>query len=77
ERYSRMHSEVEAGQYVMISITETGTGMSPEVIDRAFDPFYTTKGPGKGTGLGLSQVYGYIKQSGGQIKIYSEIDRGT
>ena len=77
ERYSRMHSEVEAGQYVMISITDTGTGMSPEVIERAFDPFYTTKGPGKGTGLGLSQVYGYIKQSGGHIKIYSEIDRGT
>ncbi|NEJ23496.1 response regulator [Rhizobium leguminosarum] len=77
ERYSRMHSEVEAGQYVMVSITDTGTGMSPEVIDRAFDPFYTTKGPGKGTGLGLSQVYGYIKQSGGHIKIYSEIDRGT
>ncbi|RUM21195.1 response regulator [Rhizobium vallis] len=77
ERYARTHSEVEAGQYVMISITDTGIGMSPDVIDRAFDPFYTTKGPGKGTGLGLSQVYGYIKQSGGHIKIYSEIDRGT
>jgi len=77
DRYSRMHSEVEAGQYVMISITDTGTGMSPEVIERAFDPFYTTKGAGKGTGLGLSQVYGYVKQTGGHIKIYSEIDRGT
>ena len=77
DRYSRMHSEVEAGQYVLISITDTGTGMSPEVIERAFDPFYTTKGPGKGTGLGLSQVYGYVKQTGGHIKIYSEIDRGT
>ncbi|OWV67882.1 hybrid sensor histidine kinase/response regulator [Rhizobium sp. R339] len=77
ERYARMHSEVDAGQYVMVSITDTGTGMSPDVIDRAFDPFYTTKGPGKGTGLGLSQVYGYIKQSRGHIKIYSEIDRGT
>jgi len=77
ERYSRMHSEVDAGQYVMVSMTDTGTGMSPDVIERAFDPFYTTKGPGKGTGLGLSQVYGYIKQSGGHIKIYSEIDRGT
>lgn len=77
ERYARMHSEVDAGQYVMISITDTGTGMSPDVIERAFDPFYTTKGPGKGTGLGLSQVYGYIKQSRGHIKIYSEIDRGT
>lgn len=77
DRYSRMHSEVEAGQYVMISMTDTGTGMSPEVIERAFDPFYTTKGAGKGTGLGLSQVYGYVKQTGGHIKIYSEIDRGT
>lgn len=77
DRYSRMHSEVESGQYVMISITDTGTGMSPEVIERAFDPFYTTKGAGKGTGLGLSQVYGYVKQTGGHIKIYSEIDRGT
>lgn len=77
DRYARMHSEVDAGQYVMISITDTGTGMSEEVIERAFDPFYTTKGPGKGTGLGLSQVYGYVKQSRGHIKIYSEIDRGT
>jgi len=77
DRYARMHQEVEAGQYVMISITDTGIGMSPEVLERAFDPFYTTKGAGKGTGLGLSQVYGYVKQSRGHIKIYSEIDRGT
>jgi signal transduction histidine kinase/CheY-like chemotaxis protein len=77
DRYARAHHEVEAGQYVMISITDTGTGMSPEIMERAFDPFYTTKGPGKGTGLGLSQVYGYVKQSKGHIKIYSEIDRGT
>lgn len=77
DRYARAHHEVEAGQYVMISITDTGTGMSHDVMERAFDPFYTTKGPGKGTGLGLSQVYGYVKQSRGHIKIYSEIDRGT
>jgi signal transduction histidine kinase/CheY-like chemotaxis protein len=77
DRYARTHSEVEAGQYVLISITDTGAGMSQEVLDRAFDPFFTTKGPGKGTGLGLSQVYGYVKQSRGHIKIYSEIDRGT
>lgn len=77
DRYARLHDEVKPGQYVMLSITDTGTGMSKEVIERAFDPFYTTKGAGKGTGLGLSQVYGYIKQTGGHIKIYSEIDRGT
>ena len=77
DRYARQHSEVEPGQYVVISLTDTGTGMSPDVMERAFDPFYTTKGPGKGTGLGLSQVYGYVKQSRGHIKIYSEIDRGT
>jgi signal transduction histidine kinase/CheY-like chemotaxis protein len=77
DRYARLHSEVNPGQYVMISVSDTGTGMSHDVIERAFDPFYTTKGPGKGTGLGLSQVYGYVKQTGGHIKIYSEIDRGT
>ncbi|MEK1886323.1 MAG: ATP-binding protein [Phyllobacterium sp.] len=77
DRYARLHDEVKPGQYVLLSITDTGTGMSKEVIERAFDPFYTTKGAGKGTGLGLSQVYGYIKQTGGHIKIYSEIDRGT
>ncbi|MET0747567.1 MAG: ATP-binding protein [Rhizobium sp.] len=77
DRYARLHSEVEPGQYVVISLTDTGTGMSPDVMERAFDPFYTTKGPGKGTGLGLSQVYGYVKQSRGHIKIYSEIDSGT
>ncbi len=77
DRYARLHQDVEAGQYVMVSITDTGIGMSPEVLERAFDPFYTTKGSGKGTGLGLSQVYGYVKQSRGHIKIYSELDRGT
>lgn len=77
DRYARMHGEVEAGQYVLISITDTGGGMPQDVVERAFEPFYTTKDPGKGTGLGLSQVYGYVKQSKGHIKIYSEIDRGT
>ncbi len=77
ERYARAQSEVSAGQYVMISITDTGGGMPPEVMQRAFDPFFTTKGVGKGTGLGLSQVFGFVKQSGGHVKIYSEIGQGT
>jgi signal transduction histidine kinase/ActR/RegA family two-component response regulator len=77
DRYARAQNEVSPGQYVMISVTDTGIGMPPEVIARAFDPFYTTKGVGKGTGLGLSQVFGFVKQSGGHVKIYSEIGRGT
>jgi len=75
--YVAGHPEVAAGQYVMVSVADTGIGMAPEVVERAFDPFYTTKGPGKGTGLGLSQVHGFIKQSGGHLKIYSETGHGT
>ena len=77
DTYARLHSEVVAGQYALISVSDTGDGMAPEVIERAFDPFYTTKGVGKGTGLGLSQVYGFVKQSGGHVKIYSERGAGT
>lgn len=77
ENYSASHAEVPPGQYVMIAVTDTGTGMSKAVVDRAFEPFYTTKEIGKGTGLGLSMIYGFIKQSGGHVKIYSEVGQGT
>jgi PAS domain S-box-containing protein len=69
--------DMVAGQYVMVCVTDTGIGMAPEVIERAFDPFYTTKPMGQGTGLGLSMTYGFAKQSGGQVRIYSEVGRGT
>lgn len=77
DRYSRLHPGVPPGQYVLIAVTDTGTGMPPEVAAKAFDPFYTTKDVGKGTGLGLSQVFGFVKQSGGHVKIYSEPGEGT
>ena len=77
EAYARENPEVTAGQYVVVSVTDTGEGMSDEVAERAYDPFYTTKAVGRGTGLGLSQVYGFMKQSGGHVKIYSELGRGT
>jgi PAS domain S-box-containing protein len=77
ERYAAEHPGLSAGQYVMIAVSDTGSGMSPEVVARAFDPFFTTKEVGRGTGLGLSQVYGFVKQSGGHVKIYSEPGQGS
>ncbi len=76
DKYCRGHPELKSGQYVLISVSDTGAGMSPETVARAFEPFFTTKLAGRGTGLGLSQVYGFVKQSRGHVTIYSEVGQG-
>ncbi|RYX97435.1 MAG: PAS domain S-box protein [Comamonadaceae bacterium] len=77
DAYALTHSDVVAGQYVVLAVSDTGSGMPEDVIAQAFEPFFSTKPEGKGTGLGLSMVYGFVKQSGGHVKIYSEVGHGT
>jgi CheY-like chemotaxis protein len=77
EEYCRANPELLPGQYVLVCVSDNGNGMPPDVVSRAFEPFFTTKELGQGTGLGLSQVYGFVKQSGGHVKIYSEVGHGT
>jgi CheY-like chemotaxis protein len=77
DNYAGMNEEVGPGPYVMIAVSDDGSGIAPDIIDKVFEPFFTTKVLGKGTGLGLSMVYGFVKQSGGHIKIYSEVGHGS
>jgi PAS domain S-box-containing protein len=77
ENYTSTHTDVQPGHYVLMAVSDTGTGIPAAILDKVFDPFFTSKGPGKGTGLGLSMVYGFVKQSAGHIKIYSEEGHGT
>jgi PAS domain S-box-containing protein len=77
ENYANLHGDVRPGRYALIAVSDTGTGIPAAMLDKVFNPFFTSKGPGKGTGLGLSMVYGFVKQSAGHIKIYSEEGHGT
>jgi len=77
EAYARQFGDVLPGQYVLLSVTDTGTGISPELMKKVFEPFFTTKGHGRGSGLGLAMVHGFVKQTGGHVRIYSEVNEGT
>jgi len=77
DEYTQSHPDVNPGQYVLLAVTDTGGGIAPEILDKVFEPFFTTKAEGRGTGLGLSMVYGFARQSGGHVKIYSELGLGT
>jgi signal transduction histidine kinase/CheY-like chemotaxis protein len=77
EAYARQFGDVAPGQYVLLSVTDTGTGISPELMKKVFEPFFTTKDHGRGSGLGLAMVHGFVKQTGGHVRIYSEVNEGT
>jgi len=77
DAYARRYPDATPGQYVMVAVSDSGTGIPPEIIEKVFEPFFTTKPEGKGTGLGLSMVYGFVKQSGGHVRVYSEVGQGT
>jgi PAS domain S-box-containing protein len=77
DAYASLHEDVQPGEYVAVSVSDTGIGMTPEILEKAMDPFFTTKPVGEGTGLGLSVIYGFTKQSRGHLRIYSEVGRGT
>jgi signal transduction histidine kinase/CheY-like chemotaxis protein len=77
DAYAARFGDVRSGQYVLLSVSDTGTGIPPELMDKVFEPFFTTKGHGEGSGLGLAMVHGFVKQSGGHVRLYSEVGHGT